>query len=344
VTRVVTGPTEVAGTAQGLRHALATVGVDVDVALWSPPPSNYPSGRVLSRGERIRFAVTAPFVYDVFHYHYGSTFAHVVDAWWARARGRTLVVRYHGDDCRLFSVAERLFPARARVVPREAEEPIRKRLRRLGRICHAALVADLELATYVRPFYRRVYVTPLALHPTTTTERQPRTGPPLVLHAVTAPEIKGTEQIRRAVKAVAARVPLEFLLLVGEPHERVDDALRRADIVIDQLNSVTSGVLALEALRLGVPVLGEYDPAALPPYQRGLPVVRVTPETLEAELERLVADESLRAVLGEAGRAYVEQVYEPAQIGRTMLGVYAHARSAPEGLYEATADGIELLP
>jgi hypothetical protein len=344
VTRVVTGPTEVAGTAQGLRHALAAVGADADVVLWSAPPSNYPPGRVLSRGARVRFALAAPSRYDVFHYHYGSTFARFADAWWARARRRTLVVRYHGDDCRLWSVASRLFPARARVVPPETEERVRRRLRRLGRVCDAALVADLELATYVRPYYRRVYVTPLALLPATNTHREPRASPPVVVHACTAPRIKGTEQIRRAVEAVASRVPLEFLLLVGEPHERVDAALRRADVVVDQLNSVTSGIFALESMRLGVPVLGELDPAALASYQRDLPVVRVTPQTLEQELERVVGDESLRAELGEKGRAYVKRVYEPEQVGRTMLAIYEHTRTAPDGLYEATVQGIEPLP
>lgn len=343
--RVVTGPTEVAGTAWGLREALASAGASADIVLWSPAPSSYPSGRVLSRPGRVAFALIAPRRYDVFHYHYGSTWLRFADAAWARLWGRTLVVRYHGDDCRLHTVAERFFPARARVVARAGEQRLRRRLRRLGRICHAALVADLELATYLRPYYRRVYVTPLALHPLTGGPRAPRTdGPPVVLHACTAPELKGTAQITAAAEALAKRVPLDYRLLVGEPYERVDAELRRADVVVDQLNSVTSGVFALEAMRLGVPVLGELDAAALAPYQRELPVVAVTPDTLEQELERLVRDGALRDELGARGAAYVERIYDPMRIGSTMLAVYRHARSAPPGLYHATADGIEALP
>jgi glycosyltransferase involved in cell wall biosynthesis len=345
VTRVVTGPTEVAGTAWGLKKALASVGARADVVLWSPPPSELPSGRVLSRGGRVLFSAAAPFRYDVFHYHYGSTWARFVDAWWARLLRRTLVVRYHGDDCRLYSIAAQRFEPRARVVPREAEPARRRRLRRLARVAHAAIVADLELAAYVEPFYSRVYVTPLALHPPAGSERAQRdeTAPPVVLHACTAPEIKGTAAITAAAEAVAERVPLDYRLLVSQPHARVQDELRSADIVVDQLNSVTSGVFALEALRLGIPVLGELDRSALPPYQRELPVVAVSPATLETELEALVRDHSRRAELGRRGRAYVERIYEPERIGRTMLAIYAHARTAAPGVYEATADRITPL-
>ena len=342
--RVVTGPTEVAGTGWGLREALRAVGVDAEVVLWSPPPSQYPSGRVLSRRGRIAFAAAAPARYDVFHYHYGSTWLRFADAWWARAWRRTLVVRYHGDDCRIHTVAARSFEARARVVSPERERQIRARLRRLGRICHAALVADLELATYVRPYYARVYVTPLALHPATDAPvaERPRERP-LVVHAATAPEVKGTAAITAAVETVAARVPLEYRLLVREPHADVENALRHADVVIDQLNSATSGVFALEALRLGVPVIGELDRGALPPYQRELPIVSATPSSLADELERLLRDPARRADLGERGRRYVERVYDPARIGRTMVAIYAHARTAPPGVYHALDAVIDPL-
>jgi glycosyltransferase involved in cell wall biosynthesis len=344
VTRVVTGPTEVAGTAWGLRTALAAVGATADVVLWSPPPSQYPSGQVLSRLGRVSFAAAAPWRYDVFHYHYGSTWVRYLDARWARARGRTLVVRYHGDDCRLYSVAQQRFRARARVVARDDEPRVRKRLQRMGAVCHAALVADLELATYVRPYHARVYVTPLSLHAETRPQvREPHEGPPIVLHASTAPAIKGTAQITASVEAVARRVPLEYRLLVGEPHTRVQAELRRADVVVDQLNSVTSGVFALEALRHGIPVIGELDPDALAPHQRELPVVPATPETLAGELEALLGDDGRRRRIGDAGRAYVARTYHPERLGRVFLAVYEHAREGAPGLYEATADGIREL-
>jgi glycosyltransferase involved in cell wall biosynthesis len=206
-------------------------------------------------------------------------------------------------------------------------------------------VADLELAAYVAPFYRRVYVTPLPLYPDPN-PAQPDTEPrsrPVVVHAASEPRIKGTEAIAAAAEAVSRRTGIEFRLLTGVPRARVLEELARADLVIDQLNSVTSGVFALEAMRVGLPVLGEIDPAALAPYQAELPLVAVTPDSLEAELEALVLDSERRARIGAAGREYVERTHSLEGVGRTMLEIYRHARASDPGVYEATTDGIRRL-
>jgi glycosyltransferase involved in cell wall biosynthesis len=342
--RVGIGPAELAGTVMGWEEGLRALGVDVEVVLWAPSPLGYESGRVLGRVGRVLYGLRAPFRRDVLHYQYGSTWARTFDAWWARAFRRTLVCTYHGDDCRIPSVAQRLFPARARVVAPDRERWARTRLRALGAVCDAALVADNELATYVGPYFRRVYITPLPLHrDPIAAPLQPEPGPPVVLHAPSDPGVKGTEMIRAAVEEVAERVALRFRVLTGASYEEVARELRRAHVVVDQLNSATSGVLALESLRLGLPVLGEYDPRALAPYQQDLPVVRVTPETLADELEELLLDEERRSSLAAAGPAYVRRNHDPVRVARTLLEIYAHARRSPRGTYLATADGISSL-
>ena len=71
-------------------------------------------------------------------------------------------MHYWGDDCRLPEVAAAHHPARARIydaVPRDVRTT-RRRLRLAGRLCHAALVSDLELLAHVRPFFRTVYLVP----------------------------------------------------------------------------------------------------------------------------------------------------------------------------------------
>jgi glycosyltransferase involved in cell wall biosynthesis len=256
--------------------------------------------------------------------------------------GRAVVVTFHGDDCRLYSVAAERFPARGRVTDAADEPRRRDRLERLARHAHGALVADLELAAYVAPWYPRIYVTPLPIRlaPVASTAAEKRSGRPVVVHAATDPRVKGTDAIQAAAAEVARRRPLEFRVLTGTSHAEVLAELRRADIVVDQLNSVTSGVFALEALALGLPVLGELDRRALPPYQSDLPVVPVTAETLAGKLEALLDDEGERARLGESGRAYVAATHAPEQVGRIALSIYRHAREAPPGTYEATSRGI----
>jgi glycosyltransferase involved in cell wall biosynthesis len=345
VPRVTTGPAEVAGCAAALRLALRSQGADAEVVLWSPSPYGFPADRVLGRWGRIAYGLTAPARRDVFHLQFGSSWLPwFVDAAWARAWRRTVTVTYHGDDCRLYGVARARFPARGRAGDPSRDGWTARRVRRLSRIAHAALVADLELATYVAPVYRRVYVTPLPLYPDS--DSHPVGGGrtrPVVLHAASDPPIKGTDVIVAAAESVARRTPVDLRVLTGVPRARVLDELADADVIVDQLNSVTSGVFALEAMRLGLPVLGEIDRAALAPYQAGLPLVAVTPASLEAELEGLVRDPDRRARIGAAGKAYVERTHSPEGVGRTMLAIYRHAREAGPGVYEATADGIRRL-
>jgi glycosyltransferase involved in cell wall biosynthesis len=132
-------------------------------------------------------------------------------------------------------------------------------------------------------------------------------------------------------------------VLHGVPHDVLRAELRRADVLVDQLNAATNGVLALEAMALGVPVLAEYDPANLAPFQAGLPIVRVSPETLAHELEDLLGDPERRRDLAQRGRDYVERTHAPARVAAAALRVYRHVREDEVGLYEATADALRPL-
>jgi glycosyltransferase involved in cell wall biosynthesis len=143
---------------------------------------------------------------------------------------------------------------------------------------------------------------------------------------------------------VAAHRPLRVRMLRGVPHHRVHAELARADIAIDQLNSETSGIFALEAMALGVPVLIEYRPDALASFARDTPLVRVTAETLADELEALCADPARRAELSARGAEFVRRVHDPAQIAPILERIYAHARRREPGRFEVTAGGLVRIP
>jgi Glycosyl transferases group 1 len=339
--RVALGPMDVAGIVTRLAPQLRALGADVEVVL-SYAPFGFPADRVAGRLSRIAYGTRAAFRRDVLHLHFGVSWLPAnADAAWARLWRRTVAVSYYGDDCRLAVVATARFPARGRVTDPARDPSVRRRLARLGRVAHAAVAADMELATYLQPYFKRVYLVPLPVPdpPSDLVAQQAvRSGPPVVLHISSAPELKGTAEIRRAVAAAAERLPLEFRLLERVPHERVLEALAEADIVVDQLNSATTGLLALEAMQFGLPVLCEVDPRARAPFQEDSPVVPVTPESLEAELEALVRDPTRRAELGARGREFVSRVHAAPRVAESVLRIYGHARRAAGGLYDGLSD------
>lgn len=342
MTRVAIGPAEVAGTSTALAEGLRAHGVDAELALWSPLPGFFPSDRALGRAARARYALTAPARRDVVHFQYDTTWLPgFADALWARAWGRTVVVTYHGDDCRLARVAHEHGWPMAHLKDPAADDAVERRLRRMARLCHAAIAMDLEVASYLEPYFARVYVAPVPLH-NRAADRSPRAGESdrlRVLHAPSDPVVKGTGAVRAAVRGL----PLELVELSGVDHGAVVEALEGADLVVDQMYSVSASVFALEAMRAGVPVLTHLDSRGLAPFHADMPITPVTPETLAHELASLAADPERRRRLGEAGRAYVARRHAATQAARAVLRVYEHARRAPPGLYQATAEGVEPL-
>ncbi len=344
--RVALGPMDPAGTAGAYAAGLRALGADAELVTTFPHPFGFPADRVLGRGERIRYGATVARRRDVLHLHYGySWLPGELDARLARRLGRTVLMNFHGDDCRLYGLAAALFPAQAPVGDASGDAAVRRRTRRLSRVAHAAIVKDLELAAYVYPVFSRVFVVPSPIRPELfeAPPALPPPGTPVVVHAPSDRRYKGTDLIVAAVAEISGRTPVELRLVENVGHEQVRAEIARATVVVDQVNAAATGVLALESMALGVPVLAEYDPDVLAPFQRPAPVVRVTPATLADELERLLGDFELRRALAEAGRRYVEAFHAPERVAAGLLRVYDHARSGPDGLFEATPDALRPL-
>jgi hypothetical protein len=347
--RVLLAPIETAGVAGALRHGLRARGHAADLWTIQEHPFVRTEDRLL-RGYRARAAagLRAPLRYDVLHFQFGTTLAEFADAAWARVAGRPLLLmHYWGDDCRI-RTGGGLRPPDAgpewETHQRAHERLVRRRLRIAGRVCHAALVSDLELAGYVRPFFRTVYLVPTPLVAPDVPAAAHRDDGPVVFHAPSDRLIKGTAAITAAMAAAGARTPLQSRTLSGVPREAVLAELARADIVVDQLNARTSGVFALEAMALGRPVLTEFERSLLAPFARDTPLVAVTAASLEDELVALAQDPARRARLGEAGREFVARTHDSAAVAGRLEALYEHARTSTGGLFEATAAGIRPLP
>lgn len=348
--RVLLAPSEVAGVAGAQRDALRARGHHAELVIMAAHPFGFPADRVAgSLRARALEGLRAPLRHDVLHWQFGTTLCEFVDAAWGRVAGRPLqLMHLWGSDCRRIEIARARHPARARVLLTSVDDQrtVLRRLRMAARLCHAALVSDLELAAHVIDIFPTVYVVPTPL----TLPLAPRVPPPpldgegpVVLHAPSSAPVKGTREILAALDGVSARRALRVRTVSGVTHEQVVAELARADLVVDQLNSESPGIFALEAMALGRPVLLEFRRDTLAPFAAGNPAVAVTAQTLAAAVERLCDDARERERLGEAGRRYVAAVHDADLVAVALERVYAHAREAGPGLFEATAAGIRPL-
>ena len=349
--KILLAPENPAGVAGALRDGLRARGHRADLVVRRPHPFVLPHDRVAAgRRGLLREALLAPLRYDVLHWQFGMTFLEHADAAWGHVAGRPLqVMHYWGDDARTGVVAQRLGSARLTQVRLQARERSERwillRLRLASRLCRAAIVSDLELVQYVAPWFSRVYVvaTPVVPPvPGTPPEAIPGTAP-IVFHAPSDARMKGTATILPLLERLGAEGVLRPRMVTGVPRSQVLAEIARADVIVDQLNSETPGVLALEAMALGRPVLVEFRRDRLAGAMREAPLVATSAETLEHQLRALCADRERRLELGREGRRYVARVHDAERVAVAMEHIYAHAPRADAGTYLASADGVKRL-
>jgi len=158
------GPLEHAGTARALADGLGDLGHVAQGLTWDTHPLGYRADGVdAGRRARLRFARSAPREFDVLHGQGGRAWFSHLDFAWARSRDTTCVIHYDGSETWISDLAARLHPRRARIIDPSRGRSVRRH-RCLGTlVAHAAVVQDLELATYLTSDYRTIYVAPFAI-------------------------------------------------------------------------------------------------------------------------------------------------------------------------------------
>lgn len=142
---------------------------------------------------------------------------------------------------------------------------------------------------------------------------------PLVLHAPSVPSAKGTDHVLAAVERLKAEgLRFDFQLIENMPNTRLRELLTRADIVVDELYSLTVGSLSAEAMASGCAVLSRYD-QEYSGVASGCPVLNTNRETLVDNLRRVILDRHLRAMLAAAGRPFVQTHNDHLQVAREIL-------------------------
>lgn len=154
---------------------------------------------------------------------------------------------------------------------------------------------------------------------------------PVVVHAPTNRQIKGTEHVLEAVNALEREgFPIDFRLIEGMEAAEARRQFMQADVAIDQLLIGWYGGFAVEMMALRKPVISflrDEDLDLLPrDMQRDLPVISATPATIKQTLRDLLTRGSGQlAALGQRSRAYVERYHDPLRIAARLKADYENA-------------------
>ena len=368
--RVLHCPYSVGGNAAGLVAAERELGLDSRSVVFEPSPFGYAADSVLREDGvgRARFELRrlgllrrALRQADVVHFNFGSTIlplpargpgasrayefygrlARGLDLALLSRRGKGIVVTFQGDDVRqgnvlrtayAHSLADEVGPG---YYTDEGDAAKRAIVRRFDRHAHALRYLNPDLARVLptrAAFMAYGHVDPRRWTPA----RHGRRGePPLLVHAPSSRDTKGTRHVLTAVDTLKAEgIPFRFGLVEGRTQAEARAVYEQADLVVDQLEAGWYGGLAVEAMALGVPVVAfirEEDLDVVPAAMRAdLPVVNATAMTVERVLRSLLTDRRHElAELGRRSRSFVERWHDPLRIAADLLPVYEAAARSP---------------
>ena len=143
-----------------------------------------------------------------------------------------------------------------------------------------------------------------------------------IVHAPSNKEKKGTEHVIEACK----QLPVDLDVVHGVRNEEALERYKQADIVVDQVLRDWHGVFTIEGMALGKPVVTSLDEDAVRQTEEAfgvkVPIVRTTKDDLVDVLRPLVESFEERKRLGEAGRAYVEEVHDIERMTDRLLDLY----------------------
>ena len=143
-----------------------------------------------------------------------------------------------------------------------------------------------------------------------------------IVHAPSNLDKKGTEYVVEACK----RLPVDLDVVHGVRNEEAIERIKQADIVVDQVLRDWHGILSIEGMALGKPVVTSLDDGPVRETEEHfgvkVPIVRTTKDDLVDVLRPLVDSFAERKRLGEAGRAYVEEVHDVERMTDRLLDIY----------------------
>jgi len=136
-------------------------------------------------------------------------------------------------------------------------------------------------------------------------------------------KIYTSQHIEKTIRSLEKRgFDIEAKPFHGIPHPEMPRCYSAVDLFIDKLGIGWYSLSACEAMASGLPVITyiRKDLRRLLPYKE--PFLISSEENLKENLEKLLADESLRNELAQRGKKYVQDVHDGVKVAKRLVEMY----------------------
>lgn len=298
----------IAGIPQELSRAQKKMGFKSDVLSFYPHPFGYevdiyfPVKRFypLNHVEKVINILKILSKYDIIHFHFSSALPRGFDVMLWKFLRRRVIIHHHGSDIRY--KGEKLF---------------------YSKFADKILVSTPDLLEWSPD---AIWIpNPLNLDNYPYIGVKNNSEEIKIVHAPSRRDIKGTKYVIEAVRALKNEgYGVNLILVENMPHNEVMEYYKQADIIVDQLVLGCYGMVSIECMALGKPVVC-YLREDLKKYYKICPIVNADPQNLTEELRTLIEDCMLRKKISKRGRKYVERVHDARRIAKKVLSIYLEA-------------------
>jgi hypothetical protein len=284
----------ICGIPNSIRDAQIELGYVSKTLSFDPDPHHisdfdydvpYSLGRITSAILRMWILFKVGWRYNVFHFA-GNSLANGMDIPFWKLLGKKIIIHYHGSEIRnkmqpwFHRFADATFTSTPDLLKFAP-----------GSIW---LPNPIDIGNYMG-------ATPL---------------PNLITHAPSDPKLKGTSEIIEIMKKLPE---VNFDLISGVPYEEALEHYRKATIVIDQIKIGWYGMVTLECMAIGTPVMCYISDDLKDYLPNPYPLFITSENTLKSDIEFLLFDENFRKSLIKIGRDYVSNVHDSKNIAKIIL-------------------------
>lgn len=334
--RILHAPGNIAGQASIISRAQRKLGVKSDVLVFSQNAFNYECDINLNLNKKpmvIRLILQAInfirclFKYDVFHFHFnGSLLPYNIDLPILKIFKKKIIMHHWGSDVIQsdfdIAVDYYLFTMEdlKETYPNGNSDKIRERINRNNKYVDVSIVGDYSLL----PFSSDSIVIRQAIDLT----KLPFVGCEVkrenikIVHAPSDRKKKGTKYILPVMERLKKEgYAIDLILVENKTNKEALEIYKDADIIIDEVLMGPYGILAIEGMALGKPVLCRRD-EKLSKYYNDLPIINTPPNKIYNNLKTLIENPTMRRELGIKGRRYVEKNHDAKKIAKQLIELY----------------------
>ncbi|KAB3537314.1 glycosyltransferase family 4 protein [Alkaliphilus pronyensis] len=263
--------------------------------------------------------------FDIFHFHYGATIMpNFEDLEIIKNKKKKIIMHHWGNEIRFHDLAMLNNPY-VYTGDSPPNNDIHQKLLSITKYIDEAIVQDYEVLPHVANYYKKVHIMPIAIDIRKFKPHYPsrETKKPLILHAPTNPDFKGTAYIEKAIEELRHTHLFDYKRIEKMSNAHVVEMYKEADIIVDQVCCGSYGLLSVESMALGKPVIVYIREDLKDSFPSGLPVVNGNPDNIKQAIKDLIESPERRHELGVKGREFAKKYHSSNVVVERLLNIYS---------------------